>query len=164
MDFEIWDYIKAFSSNVELLLRRYQIFQNLSQESGFIQYLSYFDIIMVQLRALCIENERYSENYTIQVLMKKLNRSDLAQKLENYLDNEISEGVTIREAIKFIADKFICHYDSTTINDRVKETYYRACLTNPAGKYNLNAILGEILEIISLAFKEILPVDLSAKS
>lgn len=150
--FEFMDYLKVFSGNLELLLNRYAKFKDIPN-SNVVEYFTYFDIIIVQLRAMCIENERYENNYTVQVLMRKVRQDNLADRLDRYLQNELTYKITIKEAIKFIADKFVCHYDNTDIGDRSKEHICRANFSNTYNKFNLESIVKEIIEIVGEGLK-----------
>lgn len=59
-------YIKNFNIHYSLLLRRYSRFKEINVICGNdTDVITYFDMIIVQLRALCIENCRYKSNYTV---------------------------------------------------------------------------------------------------
>ena len=72
-------------------------------------------MIIVQLRAMCIENERYKNNYTAQILLRKIGEDALANNIDKMLSEEFYDGsipVSIKTALKIVADEFICHYDN----------------------------------------------------
>jgi len=113
-----------FYSNLILLKLRYERFKEINEPGNpDIDVSTYFDMIIVQLRAMCIENERYKNNYTIQILLQKIGKDEEAKKINKMLDKylfddpeddstEASDHLSIRKAIKFLADKVICHYDN----------------------------------------------------
>lgn len=77
--------------------------------------ITYIDMIIVQLRAMCIENERYKNNYTAQILLRKIGEDALANNIDKMLSEEFYDGsiqVSIKTALKIVADEFICHYDN----------------------------------------------------
>lgn len=111
-----FEYIKYFDIHYSLLLRRYERFREINKiQNHDIDVITYFDMIVVQLRAMCIENDRLKKNYTAQILLRKLNKPKLADELDAMLNEEFMDGFTdftIRNALKFLADGFICHYDN----------------------------------------------------
>jgi hypothetical protein len=74
-------------SNVIFLLRRYRQFREINRiDNKDIDVITFFDMIIVQLRAMCIENERYKSNYTTQILLRKIGEGTLANKIDNMLN------------------------------------------------------------------------------
>lgn len=146
--------MKLFDSYVRILVQRYDRFNKISLQDT-LDWFTYFDIIIVQLRALCVENARYSTNHTLQVTLRKLGREDLGDRIDNFLESTlIWDETPLKEAIKFIADKFICHYDDVDLGDRALEHSLRGALSNPQGRYGLSVVIKEIVEIINEAYKD----------
>ncbi len=86
---------------------------HLGEES--IDVTTYFDMVVVQLRSICVESPTRKNNYTVQNLLNRLKRNGDAQIIENMLNESLidaAESLTIRTAIKILADGFIYHYDS----------------------------------------------------
>ena len=113
---KLMEYITNFNIHFKLLLKRYKRFKEINKiGNDDIDVTTYLDMIVVQLRAMCIENKRYKNNYTAQNLLCKLGEEELAQDIDNMLDKKFYHGstkVNIRDALKILADKFICHYDN----------------------------------------------------
>lgn len=120
-------FVKNFESNLNLLKRRYERFKEINNPlNSDIDVSTYFDMIIVQLRAMCIENDRNGNNYTIQILLQKIGKSEEAEKInkmfnryffsvdldsDEIVENDSSD-LSIKKALKFLADKVICHYDN----------------------------------------------------
>lgn len=113
---QLLEFIKHFNVHFELLLRRYKRFREINTiGNNDIDVITYLDMIVVQLRAMCIENERYKKNYTAQILLRKVGEDALAQRIDDMLKEDFYDGsiqVDIRTALKILADEFICHYDN----------------------------------------------------
>lgn len=163
---ENFDFLEHFNIHYTLLLRRYEQFKKLDgMNVTNLDGSTYFDMIIVQIRALCIESPRLKKNYTAQVLLRKIGKADLADKLDAMLDSPLNDVVeedyTIRKAIKTLVDGFICHYDNFDGDKR--ETwgwsgYLEKHLRNPYYPVNLDYIMSIIIECIgdglSDAFKK----------
>jgi len=62
-------YIKHFNIHYNLLLRRYQRFIEIDDiYNTDIDIITYLDMIVVQLRAICLESQNRTNNYTVQNL------------------------------------------------------------------------------------------------
>lgn len=110
---ELFEYIEHFNIHFKLLLRRYKRLKDIYsiQNAKDIDVITYIDMILVQLRAMCIENERYKNNYTAQILLRKIGEEDLANKIDEMLNEEFYDGsmqVNIKKALKILTDEFIC--------------------------------------------------------
>ena len=113
------EYIDHFNVHYRLLLRRYKRFQEIDDiYNTDIDVITYLDMIVVQLRAMCIESPHLKSNYTAQILLRKLGESELADRLDKMLEEPFIEvtDFTIRKALKTLADCFICHYDRSKIS------------------------------------------------
>ena len=150
----IIEYVKHFGIHYDLLINRYKRFVEINKISNTdIDVITYLDIIVVQLRAMCIESANYKNNYTAQILLRKFGRNDLADKIDNMLNEPfIPETVdfSIRRALKTLADRFVCHYDNF---DRDSEAWAMATivetqLKNPYIKPNLDYIIKTMTECV----------------
>ena len=107
---ELFEYIEHFNIHFRLLLRRYKRFKEIYSISNAtnIDVITYIDMIIVQLRAMCIENERYKNNYTAQILLRKIGEDALANNIDKMLSEEFYDGsiqVSIKTALKIVADE-----------------------------------------------------------
>lgn len=67
------EYIHHFNVHYNILLRRYQRFVEIDEPlNNDIDISTYFDMIIVQLRAMCIESPKLKNNYTAQILLRKI--------------------------------------------------------------------------------------------
>ena len=105
-------YVVHFNVHYRLLMERYEHLKRAYKPEMTIEFGTYLDIILVQLRAMFIESSSYSKNYTSQILMRKLNENGIANEIDAYLDSEFNDTISIRNALKLVADKFICHNDN----------------------------------------------------
>ncbi|MGI5849925.1 MAG: hypothetical protein ACOX8Q_07655 [Christensenellales bacterium] len=153
--FLLAQYIDNFNIHFSLLLRRYKRFREINIVGNKdIDVITYLDIIIVQLRAICVENERYKNNYSAQVLLRKVGENALADRIENMLSQEFLEGCEdfpIRKAIKTLADDFICHYDNfdgEKLHDLSLAEIIEKQLRSPYDKINLDYIMKELINCI----------------
>ena len=152
---ELCEFVKCFNIHYQLLLRRYERFKEIDTiHNTDIDVITYLDIIVVQLRAMCIENVSYEKNYTAQNLLRKIGEEKLAQQIDAMLDEEFYEDVmdmTVRKAIKILADKLICHYDS--FNDKNNNLFSMSSiieqqLRSPYNNHNLDYIMNTLIRCI----------------
>ena len=66
---------------------------------------AYVDLLLVHIRAMCIENERYGDNYTAQNFLESIGRKDLAENINNVLSkgfwaNQDEGSLSVRDSIK----------------------------------------------------------------
>lgn len=111
-DFIGWEkfYDDRFEEYLSLLNKRTQRLSELDKNS--MDYMTYRDIILVMLRAILIESPGNNKNYTVQNFLKRHNRIDLANKTNDYLNQNINKMYTLREAIKIVVDKYIAHNEN----------------------------------------------------
>lgn len=148
------EYIHHFNVYYNILLRRYQRFVEVDEPlNNDIDISTYFDMIIVQLRAMCIESPKLKNNYTAQILLRKIGEHELADRIDTMLDQPFIAGsdMTVRKAIKILADGFICHYDN--FDGPAAETWGMALviekrLRNPYDKINLKYIMEVLMECI----------------
>ena len=152
---ELFDYIKHFNVHFSLLLRRYKRFKEINTvPNADIDVITYIDMIIVQLRAMCIESERHKHNYTAQILLRKVGEEELADKIDAMLNEDFSDGsmqVTIKTALKLLADEFICHYDNFD-GDKLHRIsladIFVNRLRNPYEEKNLDYIMKGLIDCI----------------
>ncbi|RKM55412.1 hypothetical protein D6855_15865 [Butyrivibrio sp. CB08] len=158
---ELQPYLKHFKIQYDLLRKRYERLKEIDNPlDDNLDIGTYFDMVIVQLRAIFIESPSLKNNYTLQNVMRKIGKDDYADALDDILSREFIPDVsdmTIRTAIKLLADKFICHYDvSEGINsDNWGEAaYIESFLRNPYVTVNLQTIMAEITEIVDKGLQE----------
>lgn len=150
------EFIDHFNIHYQLLLRRYTRFKKINDiYNTDIDVMTYLDIIIVQLRAMCIESPNRKKNYTAQVLLRKLGEDKLADELDTMLNEEFLEGVlemSIRKAIKILADQFVCHYDNFDGGDG--KDAWAMCSTiekqlrSPYNTHNLDYIMQKLIHCV----------------
>ena len=153
---ELFEYIEHFNIHFKLLLRRYKRLKDIYsiQNAKDIDVITYIDMILVQLRAMCIENERYKNNYTAQILLRKIGEEDLANKIDEMLNEEFYDGsmqVNIKKALKILTDEFICHYDNFDKDKSHKISLadiFINILLSPHEEKNLDYIMKVLIDCI----------------
>ena len=84
------EYIKNFKMHYKLLLRRYRRYKEIYLiDNTDIDQITYFDMIIVQLRAMCIESPGLKDNFTVQNLFHRLGKEELVEKIDNMLDESL---------------------------------------------------------------------------
>ena len=157
-------FIKHFSKHCQLLLARYSKYKDLEKvNNDDIDVGTYFDIIIVQLRALCIESPNLTNNYTVQTALRRIGKVEYAERIDKMLEQQFMPCVdcktgdpfTIRMALKTLADKFICHYDNfdgPNSDGWGLGLVIERHLMNPFDDPNLDTIMGEIIECLYKGF------------
>lgn len=121
-----------YFEQIEKLERKIQYFlfrsQNFIKEDSFLEDM-FLESILVDVRALLMENERYKKNYTMQNAFR-INSSDDVNDIFSKIASEIDKYVKVTmlpdgqtnfyESVKFYTDKYIAHRDSTTPDDDKK--------------------------------------------
>lgn len=70
---KLMNYVQNFNIHYKLLVKRYERFKKINViNRDDTDVITYFDMIVIKLRAMCIENARYRSNYTAQILLTKL--------------------------------------------------------------------------------------------
>ena len=112
------------------------------------EYLMLFDSFIVLFRALFLE--KGPKQYTVQNYYRTKGEDDIANKLDDFLDSKMfsHRDESIREILKFIADKFVCHIDPITRTDLGNANFYMSHLGNPYVDNNLNDIMRTISAIM----------------
>ena len=75
------------------------------------------DSIITQIAAMCVENPKHKENYTIQGLLKRQKYVTLEQQVNEILNKVIcldcdGKDLTVGMCLKALRNKFICHFDN----------------------------------------------------
>lgn len=145
-------FIKNFNMHYSLLLRRYKRFKEINEpQNTDIDIMTYLDLILVQLRSICLEYEKYHNNYTAQNLLHKLGRDDLADAINAMLEEQFFDyrnNCTVREAIKILTDDYVCHYDSIEEDELAWSGMIEKQLRNPYIKRNLDYIIQVLMKNI----------------
>ena len=145
-------YIDHFNMHYKLLLRRYKRFKEIDDiRNADIDVITYLDIIIVQLRAMCIESPKLKRNYTAQNLLRLMKRDDLAQKIDDMLAEQFfsyRDDCDIREALKILADKYICHYDAIEDDGIGWAEIIEKQLRSPYDEHNLAYIMKTVIDCI----------------
>lgn len=113
------------------------------------EYLMLFDSFIVLFRALFLE--KGLKQYTVQNYYRAKGEDEIANKIDDFLDNKMfsHRDESIREILKFIADKFVCHIDPITRTDLGNANFFMSHLGNPYADKNLNDIMRTISEIMN---------------
>ena len=113
------------------------------------EYLMLFDSFLALFRALLLE--KGTKQYTIQNYYREKGQPDIAIEIDAYLDSKVFSwsDKTIREVLKFLADKFVCHIDPISREDLGLANFYMSHLGNLYVKNNLLQIMGSISQIIN---------------
>lgn len=139
-----------FESFLSILIKRSH---QLNQLTDPLAYATYFEMILVQIRAIAIESPRYKDNITIHnYLLKKLGGSG-ADALSQYLSQPIDEQrmdsqMPVREALKIVVDKSIAHYDEPNSDDVFTIDYLKMLLADSSHPFYLCNIVDSLAEII----------------
>ena len=148
------EYIEHFNIHYRLLLRRYARFKEIDDVFNTdIDVITYLDMIVVQLRAMCIESQRLKKNYTAQILLRKVGEGELAERIDTMLEEPFipESDFTIRKALKTLADGFICHYDNFDGIDVDGWSFAEIIekrLRNPYDMPNLDYIMKNIIDCL----------------
>lgn len=121
--------------------------------------------IVTQIAAMCVENPRHKENYTIQGLLKRQKRFALERQINEVLDRILcldcdGNELTVGMCIKALRNKFICHFDNFedydltgkegvgdgkwTLGDR--EALFKLLITDAHNVDDLVATISAVLE------------------
>lgn len=113
------------------------------------EYLMLFDSFLALFRALFLE--KGTKQYSVQNYYRTKGEDDKAQEIDDFLDSKIFiwSDKPIREVLKFIADKFVCHVDPISNEDLGLANYYMSHLGNPYVDNNLQQIMESISRITS---------------
>lgn len=118
-----------YFEQIEKIERKIQYFifrsRNFIKKDPFLEDV-FLESILVDVRAILMENERYKKNYTMQNSFKINSLGDgsdaiskFASEIDEYMKKTVlPDGQTsFYKAVKFYTDKYIAHRDSTTPDD-----------------------------------------------
>ena len=74
-------------------------------------YEVYVNSILIDCRAIFIENKRYKKNCTIQNFYKATDHPEFADSIDEFFDRSIGNGPLLREIIKNWVDRNLVHFD-----------------------------------------------------
>lgn len=118
-----------YFEQIEKIERKIQYFifrnQNFIKKDPFLEDV-FLESILVDVRAILMENEQYKKNYTMQNSFKinslgegSNDISKFVSEIDEYMKKTVlPDGQTsFYEAVKFYTDKYIAHHDSMTPDD-----------------------------------------------
>ena len=146
-------FAERFAFNVDML--NYRINRLLAidtfQKENMQEYQMVFDATMTLFRSIFLENRNV--NYTMQNYFTLTGRQETADKLNELFDQPFTAYMdkSIRDVLKFIIDKFVCHQDKITYEEIGLCNAWMANLNNPYFEINLSHIVEEINKIIDNA-------------
>lgn len=129
---EFCRFSEKYKQQIEKIQRKmdYYLFKdrNFIKEDIFLEEM-FFESILVDVRALLIENAKYKKNYTIQNSFKihSVSEADLFYKIATGIDDYLKKTLlpdgetSIFEAVKFYTDKYIAHRDNIDEHDDEKK-------------------------------------------
>lgn len=139
--------------NMDMFNYRFQRMMNIdtTQPDNKMEFLMVFDSTIMLFRALFLENR--TDNYTLQNYFRNTGREETAQKIDNFLAQPFCDwdNRSRKNAMKFIADKFVCHLDNVTNEDIGLCNSMISHLMNPYFDHNFNYIVRELNNIIEHA-------------
>lgn len=156
-------FLKMYKFNMEML--NYRMNKVLSMDvTGPLdkekqaEYLMAFDSMLILFRSLFLEKKK--GNYTCQNFYREIGHPEIAQEIDNLLDEPFEDGVsakgsplTIRYVLKFICDKFVCHQNSISFDEYGLCNAWMIKLKNPYFDKNLNYITNRLNNILKTPIK-----------
>ena len=137
--------------NIEQLKYRYVRLSGVdtTKKENQSEYLMLFDSFLSLFRALFLE--RKTKPSSVQNFYREKGQNDVALKIDNYLDSKMLSWSDkhIRDVLKCIADKFVCHVDPISNEDLGLANYYMSHLGNPYVENNLQSIMNTIFQIMN---------------
>lgn len=165
------EFLKRYNQHFQEFSLRFERFKEIREQYQqtrdkklLTDFRCYMDMLIVQIRSFCLEGDSLNrKNYTVQHFLCKFGRSDLADKLNNFLDQPLygNKGEddsywSIRKSIKFASDKYICHHDKLSHSEFLRLDFILVELSNPYFSNNLDTIINEISEYLLEAYKQFL--------
>lgn len=137
--------------NIEQLNYRYARLSEIdtTKKENQKEYLMRFDSFLSLFRALFLE--KGAKQYSVQNYYRSKGEGDKAQEIDDYLDSKIFSwsDKSIREVIKYIADKFVCHVDPISNEDLGLANFYMSHFSNPYVNNSLKDIMNTISQIMN---------------
>lgn len=164
-DLEKASYFERMIKNLNSTIFRINYLRKLNQSDNKELWFAMYDSVLVQIRAFLCENDKNKKNYTIQNTLKKMGSNEKVEAINNYLESPLkgdyfksgnnsgnSKVITIRDGLKFVTDKFVCHFDSCydDFEFMAREKMIQDTFTNFENDSvnNLSKIFLNILEIL----------------
>ena len=179
----IEEYTLYFNEQYWLLKNRYQRFLEIKEASGSdwnTDLNTYFDMIIVQLRALLLDDSGNKttglNNYTVKNILSMAEGDEYTTRVDTLLNTPFIKGVndcgyclvsydcekniegctvkqdtSIRQALKDIADKTICHYDNYYRKNAHKWEYIQLLRTkfmDDDYEYNLDFVMNYLFDLL----------------
>ncbi|TXD45154.1 hypothetical protein TR80_001690 [Xanthomonas campestris] len=94
---------------IKLRLKIYKILESKIEDP--LDYDVYANSILVDCRAMFLENKRYFFNSTLQGTYRARGLNEHADGIDEFFERKINENKTLKEAIKDWVDKRVAHYD-----------------------------------------------------
>ena len=145
-------FAEQIAFNIEQLNYRYKRLSQIdtTNKENQNEYLMLFDSFLALFRALFLE--KGTRQYSVQNYYREKGDTNIADEIDNFLDSKIFSwsDKSIREVLKFIADKFVCHIDPIDREDLAYANFCMSHLGNPYFDNNLN----DIMHIISKIMKK----------
>lgn len=142
LDFdEFCRYREQYNSQIIKIQRKMDYFlfrdKNFIKDDIFLEDM-FLESILVDVRALLMENARYKKNYTLQnsFRLNSDNEKDINFKIACEIDNLLNDTylpdgeTSFFEAVKFYTDKYIAHRDNTSIDDDEKKIRIKSAFLN----------------------------------
>lgn len=117
-------YLNRMIYTLNSIIFRINYLRKLNQRDNKELWFAIYDSILVQIRAFLCESERNNNNYTMQTTLKKYGYDKKVKEVNNYLESPLKgdwfksgnnsgtpKVITIRDGLKFVTDKFVCHFD-----------------------------------------------------
>lgn len=142
LDFdEFCRYREQYNNQIIKIQRKMDYFlfrdKNFIKEDTFLEDM-FLESILVDVRALLMENARYKKNYTLQnsFRLNSDNEKDINFKIACEIDNLLNDTylpdgeTSFFEAVKFYTDKYIAHRDNTSTDDDEKKIRIKSAFLN----------------------------------
>lgn len=147
-------FAKQIAFNIEQLDYRFARLSaiDLTKRENQKEYLMLFDSFLALFRALFLENG--NKQYSIQNYYRAKGQAEIANEIDDYLDGKMFSWTdkSIREVLKFLADKFVCHIDPISRDDLGLANFYMSHLGNPYVDNNLQTIMRHISQIMNKSY------------
>lgn len=147
------NFIKQFTFNIDMLNYRLNRMWEIDtmQKDNQQEYLMVFDATIVLFRAMFLENGSHKKNYTFQNFFRLTGRDEVAGQIDSFLNSPFTSycDKSIRDVLKFIADKFVCHVDCVEDTDLGLCNVWMGNLSNPYFANNFRHIMDSIEKIIN---------------
>lgn len=107
-------------------------------------YEVYVNSILVDCRAIFIENKRYKKNCTIQNYYRATNNPEFATSIDELFDRKILNDISLKKVIKSWVDKNIVHFDF--ISNEEEDVYLKG-ISAAIDRATINNIFIDIMLI-----------------